>query len=248
MLPPPLEALHPPPPPVPSPLFLSLHARLARLQQAYEFGALPPLPLPDPDDSDLLAALEDCDRVAEAMAAVKLRLQDVRLLLNAEWRSVLHSAPRVFGGASLRVSESLIPGAGLGLFARAAVPAGATCCCMYGDVHSLSSHRSAPGDGAYAILLPLAAPPKIAPPLPEQGGDAILDCEGMPAFARVKARFANDPRSAADTNCRFVPELEYLRVRLVASRDIRAGEEVYVDYGEAYWARHEGGGPNTLRN
>lgn len=148
------------------------------------------------------------------------------------------------GGARSRETNPNA-GAGLGLFASAPVPAGATCCCLYGEIHSVESYREEVLDTAYGILLPRAAA-RAGALLPRQSRDLVLDCAAGAGLAGVKARYANDPRSAEATNCRFEPEPQFLRARLVAVRDLRVGEELYVDYGEAYWLRHEGR-PNTLR-
>lgn len=47
------------------------------------------------------------------------------------------------------------------------------------------------------------------------------------------ARFINHSQNAS--NARFVKEPKLLRARVVATRDLQAGEEVLVNYGRHYW-------------
>ena len=63
------------------------------------------------------------------------------------------------------------------------------------------------------------------------------------------ARFANDSRNDAMTNCWLVSDRQYglhwatpryttgsgARVWLIASRDVQEGEELFVSYGSEYW-------------
>jgi hypothetical protein len=234
-------------PPTPTPLFNSLHARLDALLQAYELGTAPlPLPpAPDPD-RDLWIILEDPDCIVEAQDNLKQRAGEVRVLLNDEWRSILLSSIPLLtdDSSTLRSGPSLIPAAGLGLFTSAPISSGSTICHYVGDLHSIASFRSLP-DRSYGILLPLA-PSSSTSALPTQTRDVIVDPSPLPAYAPIPARFANDPRSPAATNCRFQPDLKCLWARMVATRDIEAGGEVYVDYGDAYWDQHQGGAPSTL--
>ena len=49
------------------------------------------------------------------------------------------------------------------------------------------------------------------------------------------ARYINDHADPAAINARFVKCRKTRKALVVALRDIRAGEEVYCSYGEAYW-------------
>ena len=49
------------------------------------------------------------------------------------------------------------------------------------------------------------------------------------------ARFVNDPRNKAKYNVTFVKMPERRCAAVVALRDVAPGEELFVDYGSAYW-------------
>ncbi len=49
-------------------------------------------------------------------------------------------------------------------------------------------------------------------------------------------RYVNDNFDAAAINATFVKDKKAKRATLVATRDIRAGEEIYASYGESYWS------------
>ncbi len=55
----------------------------------------------------------------------------------------------------------------------------------------------------------------------------------------IKARYMNDPRNELYVNTKFVPEPASNRCAVVATRDIMPGEELFVSYGEAYWANQD---------
>ena len=132
---------------------------------------------------------------------------------------------------SLEVKTSEIPNAGLGLFTATAVPNGSVVTEYYGHLHTLRTARNSP-DKRYQILLPPS--PFLLPSSP-----LILDCSSMSDFSSLPARYINDPRSLSFLNCVFVPNQAALCVDVVAIRDLTPGEEIYVDYGEAYWTACE---------
>jgi GH25 family lysozyme M1 (1,4-beta-N-acetylmuramidase) len=49
------------------------------------------------------------------------------------------------------------------------------------------------------------------------------------------ARYVNDNFDASKINARFDKNKQRRRATLVATRLIKAGEEVYASYGESYW-------------
>ena len=65
------------------------------------------------------------------------------------------------------------------------------------------------------------------------GPQCYVDARSCPL---ILARYINDCVNPAGFNARFdkIPELQCARV--VALRDIRPGEEIFVDYGKWYWA------------
>ena len=92
-----------------------------------------------------------------------------------------------------------------------------------GHEHSLQSATRL-ADRSYLLSLGERTTPR--------GTEAVyLDAKDYPA----KARFINDPRSSPAYNVEFVREPQELRARVVALRALRAGEEVFADYGENYW-------------
>ncbi len=52
----------------------------------------------------------------------------------------------------------------------------------------------------------------------------------------VLARYINDPMEKKNRNCKFVLEPNLIQAKVVASRDITQGEELFISYGECYWA------------
>ena len=89
----------------------------------------------------------------------------------------------------------------------------------------------------------------------------ILDCGPLPSFEHMPARYVNDPRAGTVVNARFAaaggggvagevctgcpsppppPNSRALAAALVATKDIEPGEEIFADYGDAYW-EHGGG-------
>jgi hypothetical protein len=57
----------------------------------------------------------------------------------------------------------------------------------------------------------------------------------------VLARYINDPRNAARCNVKFVKQPAAFKADVQAIRDIAVGEELYVNYGAAYWKPITGG-------
>jgi hypothetical protein len=65
-------------------------------------------------------------------------------------------------------------------------------------------------------------------------GDLLVDAGPL---AHVKARYMNDPLNEELTNCKFV--VKELEGAIVSTRLIKAGEELFVSYGDAYWSQHK---------
>ena len=117
----------------------------------------------------------------------------------------------------LAVNTSTIPGAGLGLFAMRDFESGAVVAAYYGEV--LSFARMALRENREYIM----------------GGF------GMNAFVDAAqqldcpARYINDCFDASKLNARFVKDPALRRATAVATRAVRAGEEILASYGEDYW-------------
>ena len=124
----------------------------------------------------------------------------------------------------LRVMPSLIPGAGLGLFTGEDVPAGTVLpgCTYGGDVLTFMQARAMrPETKDYVMALHF---------------NVHVDAAMHPGYL---ARYIND--NLADggrhRNVRFVKDAAERCASVVTTRDLRAGEELYAEYGDGYW-RH----------
>jgi SET domain-containing protein len=113
------------------------------------------------------------------------------------------------------VAPSRIAGAGQGLFAAARIEAGTVVCFYTGDVlRTVDALRLA--DKAYLMRL---------------GPQTYIDAGDAERHGDVMARYINDSRNPARHNVRFDKRPDELRAAVIATRDIEAGEELYVDYG-----------------
>ena len=117
----------------------------------------------------------------------------------------------------VEVRPSLITGAGDGLFAARDFAKGEALGDYYGRVLSLLQ--------AYQL----------------EDRDYLMGGFGINAHVDAKfaldspARYVNDNFDPSMLNAHFEKDKERRRARLIASRCIRAGEEVYASYGESYW-------------
>ena len=53
-------------------------------------------------------------------------------------------------------------------------------------------------------------------------------------------RNINDARDDAETNCEFVDRIRQNKVEVKATKPIKSGSEVFVDYGDGYWPAVKG--------
>ena len=126
--------------------------------------------------------------------------------------------------------DSCVECAGKGLFfrprssssssssSRGVIPKGSVICYYYGDIHSFHSSKEL-GDRSYLMLV---------------DGDILVDPK---PHSHILARFVNDPINAKHYNCRYEPDAEHFRSKVVATRDIQPGEEIFAPYGDAYWSQ-----------
>lgn len=210
-----------------------------------------------PSPSSPLHAVSDSD-LFDADIPIKLetkllseRISAVLSQLNESLCSIVAShGPKLGSGQfPLDARPSTIPGAGLGLFnsGELAIPAGSTVTHYYGALRTLRTANQCP-DRRYHLLLPV--PPRgwvLPAPCASASGLApssalrpsfplILDCLDPASFSDLPARYVNDPRCARAVNVCFKPSAERpLAAAVEALRDIKPGEELFIDYGDAYW-------------
>jgi hypothetical protein len=125
----------------------------------------------------------------------------------------------------LKVSESSIANAGKGLFfepkfidTQQVIQPGTIICYYTGHHHNYQSVKTL-DDRSYLMCI---------------SGDVFVDPGPCP---QIKARYINDPIRIDAINCKYVPEPHYFRSAVVATKVILPGEELFVSYGEAYWAQ-----------
>ncbi|RHY32860.1 hypothetical protein DYB32_002171 [Aphanomyces invadans] len=125
----------------------------------------------------------------------------------------------------LVVKASLLPNAGLGLFATKTFYEGDIVCVYTGHVLPTADALKVP-DKSYLMRL---------------GGGVYIDARER---FDVKARYVNDCRSRGVHNVKFdkVPDRKHALVR--ATRTISTGDEVYVDYGTWYWLAYNLSNPD----
>uniref|UniRef100_A0A7S0P2K7 SET domain-containing protein n=1 Tax=Calcidiscus leptoporus TaxID=127549 RepID=A0A7S0P2K7_9EUKA len=152
-------------------------------------------------------------RLAIASAAVVLGLA----ALSAWYRRHAAVASRRCWPHGVQVRPSLIPNAGNGLFATRRFSAGE----MVGEYH-----------GQVLTLLQATRLEKRDYLMGGFGLNVHIDAR----FAlNASARYINDHFDAKKINARFEKLKPQRRAIAIATRDIRAGEEIYASYGETYW-------------
>ena len=121
-----------------------------------------------------------------------------------------------FEGLSVAVGQSWIQNAGMGLFATKNIKYGELICCYYGE-NLCTADALKRVDKSYLMRL---------------GEQCYVD-----ALDNLEccARYINDCRNPLCYNATFDKcPVEHL-ARVVAIRDIDAGEEIFVNYGKWYW-------------
>lgn len=122
----------------------------------------------------------------------------------------------------LEVKPSKIPGAGDGLFTKKSIKKGEKIVEYLGEIIDYQEYVKRSKEDKYGYMLYVDK-------------KACIDAYSTPHFV---ARYANDAKGL-----KRVPGLdnnsEYLifdkRAYIVAKRDIKVGEEIFVAYGKAYW-------------
>jgi uncharacterized protein len=119
----------------------------------------------------------------------------------------------------LEIKESSIPGAGKGLFTNTFIPKGTRIVEYKGTVTTWDAVRHDPTNAYIYFLKP----------------NHVIDARDHP---KSLARYVNDARGLVRSkdranNAKFTND--GLRVFVEATRDIQAGEEIFVEYGKKYW-------------
>ena len=117
----------------------------------------------------------------------------------------------------LEIKESLIPGAGLGLYARTLIPKGTVFCEYFGKELTLLQMLRLK-DKTYVM------------------GGFGLNChiDAMDTY-ECFGRYINDGMAPEKQNSRFVKIKHLKRANVISTRDIQAGEEIFASYGSVYW-------------
>jgi hypothetical protein len=132
----------------------------------------------------------------------------------------------------LQVHTSTIEGAGNGLFASSFIPKDAIVCYYSGYRHHYQSQKRLK-DGAYVLKLQNNCP---------KHNDGFVDA--LPT-TNVLARYINDPIGPSGSvneeercNVKFshIQQPGIWHCPVIALRDIKVGEELFISYGQGYWA------------
>ncbi len=122
----------------------------------------------------------------------------------------------------LYVAESLLPQAGKGLYTAIRIYAGEIVAVFEGELLSdddADLRRKANEDGYFIQLL----------------NGKIMDSMHTHCLAKYANDAAGSPMLKVRNNA-VIALNEQQQICIVATKNIRAGEEVYVSYGKAYWA------------
>jgi SET domain-containing protein len=127
------------------------------------------------------------------------------------------TAKEASSNANVHVDRSWIDESFLGLFASRKIVEGEQVCEYAGTVLRTAEAMHLE-DKSYLMRL---------------GNQCYVDSLHCP---HCIARYINDCRNPAGVNVRFDKDPEAECARVVATRDIACGEELFVDYGKWYWA------------
>ena len=124
---------------------------------------------------------------------------------------------------NLEIRTSRIPNAGKGVFTKAAIPKGAYLGAYTGEFITEEEFRRRAAASRWQYMMGLLDCAK-----PHTGGLVTIDGINGNAFTRMNYA---PPESQ---NVRFEKICEAPFVKIVALRDVAAGEELWVDYGPKY--------------
>jgi uncharacterized protein len=124
---------------------------------------------------------------------------------------------------SLEIRTSQIPHAGNGVFTKVAIPKGAYLGAYTGEFITDEEYQRRAGENKWQYMMGLLDCAK-----PHTGGITVID--GVEGNVFTRMNYA----PAEFQNVRFEKICEAPFVKIVALRDIAAGEELWVDYGPRY--------------
>jgi len=167
------------------------------------------------EDLDLLSCDDD------NLAALEQRCVEARQDMN----KALPCYVTKYDIYDLVPAESRIEGSGKGLFYMPSSQSdilreGEVVSYYYGHIHNFHSSKHLK-DTSYLMLVE---------------GDILVDPEPLP---HIFARYINDPINEKFYNCRYEPDPKAYRSKVIATRDICAGEEIFAPYGDAYWSQQK---------
>lgn len=123
----------------------------------------------------------------------------------------------------LYIDDSKIKEAGLGVFTNEIIPKNTIIDEYKGELVEISEYKFNP----YMYSLK------------DNQSKIIIDASKLP---RCYMGMLNDSiNSKFKNNCEFEPDIENKKVYIVSTRDIQAGEELFIGYGYNYWFTHESG-------
>lgn len=192
--------------------FEQLHLRLKYLENWREVAIRPKPEECHDDDIDLLR--KEIDNIAE--------LSDRLLVVRKKLNSNLPPHELALDDL-LTVKVSGIPKSGLGLFYDPVnnsdvIQINNAICYYTGHYHNNFSQKFLT-DKSYLLNV---------------AGDLFVDPGPLTS---IKARYINDPLNHKVVNCKFVPDPLNYRCVVVATREIKANEEIFIDYGDYYWSQ-----------
>ena len=198
-------------------LFESRQQRLDYLELWRELAVRPEKEVCADEDLDMLSGV-----LEDSLSNLESRCYEARKQMN-------EALPRCVTkyDHDLVPDDSCVEGAGKGLFFRPSdssassgtiIPKDTILTYYYGDIHSFRSSKALK-DKSYLMLV---------------DGDILVDPE---PHTYILARFINDPINTKYYNCRYEPDAQHFRSNVVATRDIKPGEEIFAPYGEAYWSQ-----------
>ncbi len=124
---------------------------------------------------------------------------------------------------NLEIRTSRIPHAGNGVFTKVAIPKGAYLGAYTGEFITEAEHWRRAKDNRWQYMMGL-----LDCAIPNTGGIATID--GIHGNVFTRMNYA----PAEFQNVKFEKTCEAPFVRIMALRDIAAGEELWVDYGPRY--------------
>jgi hypothetical protein len=152
----------------------------------------------------------------------KFSLEYIKLQKKAEriHKDYLHSS-----GFQLHIDDSQLKNAGLGVYTDDDIPENTIIDEYTGEL--IESFDSVINPYAFEILQPDKENNIMG---------IFIDASKLP---RCYMAMINDAsiETKFNNNCDFETDIENKKVYLVSTRDIGAGEELFVSYGEDYWAK-----------